>query len=162
MAIVLVTGMSGVGKSTVLALLAARGHAAVDTDVGGWTEDVAGPGDDEPDHRWREVPMRELLTAARDNPDRSLFVGGCVSNQGSFRSQFDAVVLLSAPLDVMLARVAARTDNPYGKSEADRELIRRHTQLVEPLLRASATVEIDARRPPDDIAAELERLITAP
>jgi len=31
-----VTGMSGAGKSTVLAELARRGHAVVETDEGGW------------------------------------------------------------------------------------------------------------------------------
>jgi adenylate kinase len=33
---VLVTGMSGVGKTTVLDELRRRGHFAVDTDYGGW------------------------------------------------------------------------------------------------------------------------------
>src|SRR5699024_7165199 len=34
---VLVTGMSGTGKSTVLGELERRGHVVVDTDYGGWT-----------------------------------------------------------------------------------------------------------------------------
>jgi predicted ATPase len=51
---VLLTGMSGAGKSTVLAELAGRGHQVVDTDYGGWTVEVPdseGPGID---RRWRE------------------------------------------------------------------------------------------------------------
>ena len=43
-AIVLVTGMSGTGKSTVLAELARRGHAVVDTDERGWCEEEPVPG----------------------------------------------------------------------------------------------------------------------
>jgi dephospho-CoA kinase len=42
MAVVLVTGMSGAGKTTALAGLAARGHETVDTDVPGWIEVVDG------------------------------------------------------------------------------------------------------------------------
>jgi ATP-dependent phosphoenolpyruvate carboxykinase len=42
-AAVLVTGMSGTGKSSALAELARRGHRVVDTDYGGWTENVPSP-----------------------------------------------------------------------------------------------------------------------
>ena len=48
MASILVTGMSGTGKSTVLAELARRGFETVDTDDGDWITTVDG----EP--LWRE------------------------------------------------------------------------------------------------------------
>ena len=41
MAIVLVTGMSGTGKSAALAELARRGHRVVETDHDDWCEEVA-------------------------------------------------------------------------------------------------------------------------
>ena len=40
MAVLLVTGMSGAGTSTVLDALARRGHRTVDTDEPGWIHDV--------------------------------------------------------------------------------------------------------------------------
>jgi dephospho-CoA kinase len=40
---VLVTGMSGTGKSSVLVELARRGYRVVDTDEPGWSEWVASP-----------------------------------------------------------------------------------------------------------------------
>ena len=43
--------------------------------------------------------------------DGTLFVSGCVRNQGKFLDRFDAVVLLSAPPDVILERVAHRITN---------------------------------------------------
>jgi hypothetical protein len=52
-----------------------------------------------------------------------LFVAGCKTNQGKFYSQFDHIALLSAPADVLLARIAARTGNPYGKHPGERALI---------------------------------------
>lgn len=42
MAVVLLTGMSGAGKSTVLLALTDRGHQALDTDDPGWIEVVDG------------------------------------------------------------------------------------------------------------------------
>jgi hypothetical protein len=39
-AVVLVTGMSGTGKSAALAELARRGHRVVDTDYGAYSEEV--------------------------------------------------------------------------------------------------------------------------
>ena len=43
-AIILVTGMSGTGKSTVLVELARRGYRVIDTDYDGWSENPDGPG----------------------------------------------------------------------------------------------------------------------
>ena len=40
MAVVLVTGMSGTGKSAALVELARRGHRVVDTDYGGYAVEV--------------------------------------------------------------------------------------------------------------------------
>ena len=152
MAVVLVTGMSGAGKSTVLAELARRGHAVVDTDRGGWTELVQVPGQDEPEPLWREERIAALLDA---HTHGHLVLAGTVANQGRFTHRFDAVVLLSAPLDVLLERVAARTTNGFGKRGDERARIARDTAEVEPVLRARATVEVDTRRPLEEVVADV-------
>ncbi len=144
---VLVTGMSGTGKSSALVELRRRGFDVVDTDEPGWTEWRADTG-----HVWDEKRLDELL--ARDR-DVSLFVSGTVSNQGRFYPRFDAVVLLSAPADVLLPRIESRTTNAYGKNADERQLILEHLAEVEPLLRATCTHEIDAARPLEDVVAEL-------
>lgn len=87
-----------------------------------------------------------------------LFVGGCVANQGRFSPRFDAVVLLSAPEDVILERIAWRDTNDFGKRDAERRRILDDLATVEPLLRASATAEIDTRAPLDEVVRELERI----
>ncbi|HXJ65652.1 MAG TPA: AAA family ATPase [Actinomycetota bacterium] len=151
---VLITGMSGTGKSSALAELSRRGHRVVDTDDPGWSEWVSAP--DEPgggEWLWVEARMAALL--ADDGDPRTLFVQGCVRNQGQFRDRFDAVVLLSAPAEVLLDRVARRTTNDYGKSAAERDLILHHLATVEPLLRAACTHELDATRPLDEVVAEV-------
>jgi shikimate kinase len=149
MAVVLVTGMSGTGKSTALAELARRGHRVVDTDYDGWTDEAGR------ERVWREDRIRALLD---DHDDRALFIGGCVPNQGKFYPRFDAIVLLSAPLEVVLERVAGRDTNDYGKTDDERDLIAQDLATVEPLLRAGATAEIDTRAPLGEVVDALERI----
>ncbi|MEU6788949.1 AAA family ATPase [Nonomuraea angiospora] len=154
MAKILVTGMSGTGKSTALEMLATRGHRAVDTDTDQWSHWVTLP-DGSPDWVWRESAISDLLANHREG---ALFVAGCKSNQGRFYPQFDQVVLLSAPAEIMLARIATRTNNPFGKRPEEREAILRDLANVEPLLRATSTVEIDASAPIDKVVQQLEGL----
>jgi dephospho-CoA kinase len=154
-AVVLVTGMSGTGKSAALAELARRGHRVVDTDYGDWCEKVPASDRDGTEQLWREDLIDALLA---EHDDGVLFVSGCVPNQGKFYPRFDAVVLLSAPAEVILDRVATRDTNDFGKSDVEREFILQDLVAVEPLLRAGATAEIDARAPLDHVVDELERI----
>jgi len=140
--------MSGTGKSAALAELRRRGYEAVDTDHGGWTE----WSDDEGGYVWREDLIAELLARPRD---ATLYVSGTVSNQGRFYGDFDAVVLLSAPADLLLSRIERRTSNEYGKRAEERALVLEHLAEVEPRLRATCTHELDAARPLDEVVAAL-------
>ena len=149
MTALLLTGMSGVGKSTALAALAERGHDCVDTDEGDWIELVDG----EP--LWRIDRVDALLAHPRTGP---LFVQGTVANQGELYDRFAAVVLLTAPKTVMLQRLADRTTNDYGKTAEERARILDDLTHVEPLLRRGATHEIDTRQPLTAVVDELERI----
>jgi shikimate kinase len=135
---VLITGMSGTGKSSVIAELAALGYRAVDTDDG-WCEP-------QPDgrQRWREDAIHALLAAGDTG---MLFVAGCEENQAKFHSQFDHIILLSAPLEVLTQRLATRTNNPFGKSGQEFRWFQEDLQETEPLLRAAADCEIDTAMP---------------
>jgi dephospho-CoA kinase len=148
---ILVTGMSGAGKSSALDRLRMLGFRTVDTDQGGWTEWSEAEGG----YVWREERIAELLAGDEGS---CLYVSGTVSNQGRFYDRFDAVVLLSAPANVLLSRIEARTTNPYGKTAAQRELVLRDLAEVEPLLRRTCTHEIDATRALADVVAQLAKL----
>ena len=152
MTVVLVTGMSGTGKSSALTELARRGHEVVDTDYGDWVEERPGS-----ERLWREDRIDELLV----HQDGVLFVAGCVANQGKFYPRFDAVVLLSAPADVILERVATRETNDFGKNDAERARILGDLAAVEPLLRRGATAEIDTQAPIAEVVDALERIALA-
>jgi dephospho-CoA kinase len=140
--------MSGTGKSSALAELRTRGFDVVDTDHGGWSVWSEGEGG----FVWREDRIAELL--AREGGS-TLYVSGTVSNQGRFYDRFDAVVLLSAPAEILLRRIATRATNDYGKSSKDRELVLLHLAEVEPQLRATCTHELDATQPLDAVVEQL-------
>ena len=147
--------MSGVGKSSVLAELARLGHRVVDTDSTDLT-------------RWVEVPeefaggewlwVEDRVDALLDSSggDETLFVAGCVRNQGRFYDRFDAIVLLSAPAGVIVDRIATRTTNDFGKSERERAIVLHDLGATEPLLRGGCTHEIDATQP---IAAVVDQVL---
>lgn len=150
---ILITGMSGTGKTTALEALGRRGHRVVDLDGPRWSVDVELPGGSAREQRWREEPVAALLDELRPGP---VFLAGCASNQGRFRDRFDAVVLLSVPLDVLVDRLDSRTTNRFGKAPAERRRVLEDLRVVEPLLRATATDEIDATRPLGEVVAALE------
>jgi dephospho-CoA kinase len=160
---ILVTGMSGTGKSSALTELGRRGYRVVDTDDPGWREyrvDVE-PSDDLHigEWLWIEERIAELLDSD-DVP--SLFVQGCVRNQSKFYDRFDAVVLLSVPADVILDRIARRTTNDYGKTRSERAMIIADLVQVEPLLREDCTHELDASRPLEQVVTDLIAIASHP
>ncbi len=139
---VLVTGMSGTGKSSVVQALTDRGHRAVDTDDGFCVPTPDGR------QRWDEPAIQRLLDSVGAGP---LFVAGCEENQVRFHPQFDHLVLLTAPAAVLLERLAARADNPYGKTPEQRRRVLDDLEHVEPRLRRAATAVIDTDRPPEEV-----------
>jgi GTPase SAR1 family protein len=71
---VLITGMSGAGKSSLLHELAARGYRSVDTDYGDYFEIIDG------ERLWREDRISALLASAPDELPGVLFVQGTTRN----------------------------------------------------------------------------------
>lgn len=104
---------------------------------------------------WREDRMHALL--ATEDAD-VLFVSGCAPNMGAFLHHFDHVVLLSAPAEVMVARLGERTNNPYGKHPDELARVLHNLQSVEPLLRRVADHEIDTLASLDEVITTLLQL----
>jgi broad-specificity NMP kinase len=150
--VVLVTGVSGSGKSTVLTELRRRGHRVIDTDDPGWIVETETDGGPEP--VWDLDQVKALIDGHRTG---WRFIAGCVANQRVVYDRFDAVVLLSAPLDVILDRAATRA-NPFGSTAEDRTKIAYDLAAFEPPLRAGADCEIVTTAPIATVAAALEQV----
>jgi shikimate kinase len=150
---VLLTGMSGTGKSSVIRELAALGYKAIDTDDG-WCEHLPGGR-----QRWCEDAIAGLL----DTEDADvLFIAGCEENQVSFHPRFDLIILLSAPAQTMIERLTARTGNPYGTAPGDMDRILGDLAAVEPRLRKAADHEIRTTIPLTDVVAKVLHLAGLP
>jgi dephospho-CoA kinase len=144
--------MSGTGKSAVVGELVARGYKAVDTDDG-WCEPL-------PDgrQRWRAEAIQAML--ASEDAD-VLFVAGCEENQAPFHPQFDHIILLSAPAEVLVERLASRSSNSYGKAPEELSRVLDDLATVEPLLRRAADYEVWTTMPLTDVVTAVLRLVGA-
>ena len=142
--------MSGVGKSTVAERLSELGYKAVETDYGGFS--VV----DERGHHWDVDRIRQLL--ATEEVD-VLFVVGSDDNQVMFYPDFDHIVLLSAPRDVVVGRLASRTNNPFGKRSDELTKVLADLEAYEPMMRRSADHEVDTSKPLDRVIDEILSLI---
>ena len=128
---ILLTGMSGAGKSAVIRELAGRGHDACDLDDPAWSEWVAAEPEDGltpaagRDWAWREDRVRLLLSEPRAAP---LFAGGCASNMRRLFPLFDTIVLLSA----LVAAAADTILRTVRRTRTDGRMGRRHLSAGHP------------------------------
>jgi shikimate kinase len=145
---VLLTGMSGTGKSALVQELRRRGYAAHDADDG-FAEARA-------DGRWgwRADLIADLLAQAAD---RLLFFAGCSEEQAEL--PFDYRVLLTAPRAVLVQRIRTRTNNTYGQDDQELAQVLADLVEVEPLLRRSADLVLTTTAPTAEIAKVLLRRI---
>jgi hypothetical protein len=108
--------------------------------------------------RWREDAIGQLL--ATEDADL-LFVAGCEENQVRFHPRFDLIILLSAPAEVLVERLASRASNSFGRSSGELERVLDDLRAVEPRLRKAADHEIWTTKPLSHIVTEVLRLASA-
>jgi AAA domain-containing protein len=142
---VLLTGMSGTGKTELVHELRNRGHEAYDADEDGFSEPRA-------DGRWGWRADRVADLLAR-NGGGLLFFAGCSEEQGTL--PFDYRVLLTAPRPVLVERLRTRTTNAYGRGEAELAQVLADLDAVEPLLVRSADLVLTTTASPPQLAEAL-------
>jgi hypothetical protein len=171
MSLTYVTGLSGTGKSAVLAELRARGYQArgVDEDgYGEWINRVTGTADDfphhDPDldfhawvaaHDWRLSPERiGLLSQEAGRSGGRLFLCGTANGDGDIWHLFDKVLALVADIPTLQQRIAGRT-NKFGKAPAELAAILGWHASYESTYRRLGAVIIDAARPLDQVVSQV-------
>ena len=76
-----------------------------------------------------------------------------------FYPQFDHIILLTAPVPVIIERLATRTTNPYGKRPEEVARVLNLAQTIEPLLRRGSQHVIDTRGPLSQVVTRVLRLV---
>lgn len=152
MAILFLTGLSGVGKSSALSEMTNRGYHAIDLDDGYMMQQS----------QERLIDAEKILDLIENHQGNHLILAGTESNQGEFYVHFDAVVLLTAELETVLARIKNRTNNSYGKTETERNKIIDEHATVLPLLKKRADLIIDTTSLSiEEVCDALEALLTS-
>ena len=86
---------------------------------------------------------------------------GCRRPRCPLLPQFDQIILISAPADVLVERLTTRTNNSYGKHADELADVLGYLETVEPRLRRVAGHEVDASAPLDEVVATVLRLVEA-
>jgi hypothetical protein len=148
---VLLTGMSGTGKSTLVQELRRRGYAAYDADDDGFSEPRA-------DGRWgwRADAVASLLAQSPDG--ELLFFAGCSEEQ--IEMPFDYRVVLTAPENEIVTRLRSRTSNAYGQKPGELQQVLADLAHIEPLLRRSADLLLSTTAPAAEVADRLLAHVT--
>jgi hypothetical protein len=169
MPLVWVTGNSGVGKSTVCALLKSLGELALDADWEGyshWVDRTSGQVAADPPYpvpagwlerfAWRisRAKVEALATRARD---KTAFLCGSAENEVDVRDLFDLVVCLVADNQTLRDRLQGRTTNAFGKNPEELAAALGANDSAESAYRRLGATIIDGRRP----AAEATSAILA-
>ena len=163
MSAVLITGMSGAGKSTIAQVLARRGLASLDADgdpLLARSVDCDGNVVEDPSvpdfawlarHSWAWDPAR-LDVLIRTAAPATLYVCGGAANELELADRFTQMFLLAMDEPTMLARLDAPSrDNEWGRIGDTREHLRRRRPGHQDRLRAFGAIPIDARQPLDQV-----------
>lgn len=162
-----ITGISGVGKSTIAQELNRRGIHAIDQDkrehgLCSWkhneTKEKAkfeyGIGKEfleENDWYCDEEKLKKLL----DTFEETVFVCGYTCNQDEYLYLFDKVFLLHCSPETFLKRIDTRTNNNFGKHESEREYILSWYQEFEKDLVDKGAIAINSEAPVEVILEEI-------
>jgi adenylate kinase family enzyme len=158
MAVVWVTGNSGVGKSTACDQLTARGYAAFDADHGYcfWVDRRTGrvisdPPEPTPDdwlvHFGWYASAAKVKTLTEQSRGKLVFLCGSVENKAAVENQVDLVICLVADDQTLIDRLASRTQNTFGRKPDELAAVLQWNPQLEGIYRSKGAVVIDATLP---------------
>jgi hypothetical protein len=165
--LVWVTGNSGVGKSTVCALLKSLGELAVDADWEGynhWVDRASRQVVADPPYpvpagwlerfAWR-ISRAEVEALAVRMHDKTAFLCGSAENEADVWDLFDLVACVVVDNETLRGRLLARTTNAFGKHPEELAAALGCNDGVESTYRRLGATIIDGRRPPAEVAGTI-------
>jgi shikimate kinase len=171
--LILVTGIPGAGKSSVLAELRSRGYEAYGADEDHWgrwedgeTHEVVATNTTaemrtalwRSRHEWR-ASRSVIEELAKRASEASIFLCGYVTNEDEIWDLFSRHIYLDIDEATLRQRIASRTDNDFGKSDRELvEILERHADAANSYKKADVIV-IDATQPIKVVVDEVEAAI---
>ncbi len=135
---VLITGLPGAGKTTIIRELQKRGYNAHETDENGLTSfyelrtgkklDKAPPSPiDFNRYAWNwDIPTIKRLMTHTQKP---IFFGGIASNTADYLDLFDRIFVPHPSLEVIKHRIMTRTNNDFGKHPDElADILKEHSE----------------------------------
>ncbi|MCM6855222.1 AAA family ATPase [Enterococcus durans] len=149
---VLLTGMSGVGKSTVLKQISKSYSHSIDLDYDGWIhmEDVSNE---------RKMDTNKIINYIQKYNDEDIFFSGTTINQKDIYPYLDFIITLTAPIEIMRERILTRDNNSFGKSNHDWEKIKNNKIEFEQLIIKSSDFVISTEQTVNEIVYEIYNLV---
>lgn len=157
-----VTGVSGTGKSSVARSIKGKGITSIDIDEGlcRWENKYSGkpthwePGKNAEWHASHQYicDIERLKKLLSENED--VVVVGLASNQHAFFNLFDKIYLLKCSPETYTSRIQKRTDNDFGKHQAEQELLLNWQKVLEVEMDKEG-VTLDAGRPLEEVVNEI-------
>lgn len=168
--IVLVTGVSGAGKTAITGQLREFGYDAVSLDgypnMCGWT-DAGGNPVTRPDQpglgwlarhnwSWNREALTELIAQKRASGDDLVWLAGVASNTAQLAHLFDLRILLHVTKPVMRQRLhdTARS-NDFGRAGATGQLLEQRFDIDQQQLSAICDTSVDATAPLQQVGHDL-------
>ncbi|HSW65817.1 MAG TPA: hypothetical protein VLI54_01600 [Bacillota bacterium] len=159
-----ITGVAGSGKSAIEKELHRLGYEAYDVD----DPSIGAPYNNQSNtvvvmppasertaewfaaHSWR-ISRKRIEELKERAKDRAIFVCGTAGNEQQVRSLFDGVLCLDIDEATLRSRIASRTDNDFGHTEQELQMIlQRHKAYRESYASSDITI-VDATKPLNDV-----------
>lgn len=169
MPLVLITGISTSGKSSVAKELVKRGYEAHDTEHNGisaWFNKETGEKAAEfgqvadrtkewmDQHEWR-MSMDWVKQKLKESTDRQIFLCGGGANEPEVRELCDKVIWLKTDEATIRSRVNNPRDHTYGTQPHELERILEGNERKEAEYQGYGAIIVDARRPFEKVVDEI-------
>lgn len=174
MALYLITGTAGTGKSQVCLVLKTKGFEAYDTDDDGlarWqhneTRYIHPKSSVKPhmrtaeflaEHSWN-VPREYVEELAQNAKNKPVFICGSLTNEDELRDLFEKIFALYVDDDTLKYRLTTRTTNDWGKQPHELKQSLAHHHKIYKKHEQKGDVVIDATKPLDIIVEEITKTI---
>lgn len=165
MPLILVTGISGAGKSTVCQELKSRGYEAYDSDednISAWCDNETGEKVTASErtpafrarHSWKMTRARveDLAGRAKNHP---VFLCGVATNENEVWDLFCKVIALTVDENTLRQRIFHRSTNDFGKAVHEWNEILAWQRNTEAAYRQFGHIIIDATRPLSQVVDEV-------